>query len=67
MTEFIQALPAFGICLALWVVGFMILDPKSFTRFFKQEAYIMDKQALLIGGVCYLIMFIICLALYQEI
>jgi hypothetical protein len=35
MEQFIQALPAFGICLALWVVGFMILDPQAWLRFFK--------------------------------
>lgn len=35
MENFIEALPAFGICLVLWLVGFMILDPKSWTRFFK--------------------------------
>lgn len=35
MEQFLEALPAFGICLALWVVGFMILDPKAWLRFFK--------------------------------
>lgn len=25
MEQFVEALPAFGICLALWAVGFMIL------------------------------------------
>lgn len=35
MEQFIEALPAFGICLALWMVGFIILDFKSFTRWFK--------------------------------
>lgn len=35
MTEFMQALPAFGVCLVLWLVGFMILDPQSWLRFFK--------------------------------
>ena len=35
MTQFIEALPAFGICLALWLVGFMIFDPKSWMRLFK--------------------------------
>lgn len=35
MTEFLQALPAFSVCFGLWVVGFMILDPKSFIRWFK--------------------------------
>ena len=35
MEQFLEALPAFGIGLGLWVVGFMILDPQSFTRFFK--------------------------------
>lgn len=35
MTELIEALPAFGVCLVLWLVGFMILDPKSWLRFFK--------------------------------
>lgn len=31
----IEALPAFGICLVIWLVGFMILDPKSWMRLFK--------------------------------
>lgn len=35
MEQFIEALPAFGICLGLWLVGFVILDPTSFTRLFK--------------------------------
>lgn len=35
MENFVQALPAFGICLLLWLVGFMILDPKSWMRLFK--------------------------------
>lgn len=35
MTQFIEALPAFGIVLLIWLVGFMILDPKSFIRLFK--------------------------------
>ena len=35
MEQFMEALPAFGICLVLWLVGFMILDPKSLSRFFK--------------------------------
>ena len=56
MTQFIEALPAFGICLALWLVGFMIFDPKSWMRLFKQEVYIMDKSAVIIAIVCYGIM-----------
>lgn len=35
MEQFIEALPAFGICLALWLVGFMMLDPKAWMRLFK--------------------------------
>lgn len=35
MEQFIEAVPAFVICLAIWIGGFMILDPKSFTRLFK--------------------------------
>lgn len=35
MEQFIEALPAFVICLLLWLVGFMILDPKSWMRLFK--------------------------------
>lgn len=35
MENFIQALPAFGICLGLWMGGFVLLDPKTFLRFFK--------------------------------
>lgn len=35
MEQFIEALPAFGICLGLWLVGFVLLDHKSFTRWFK--------------------------------
>lgn len=35
MEQFIEALPAFGICLVLWSVGFVMLDHKSFTRWFK--------------------------------
>lgn len=35
MSEFIQALPCFGVVLAIWFVGFMILDFKTFLRFFK--------------------------------
>lgn len=35
MENFSEALPAFGICLVLWLVGFMILDPKSWMRLFK--------------------------------
>lgn len=64
MEQFIEALPAFGICLVLWLIGFVVLDIKTFTRFFKQEAYIMDKQALIIGAVCYILMLLICLVLY---
>lgn len=64
MEQFIEALPAFGICLVLWLVGFVVLDIKTFTRFFKQEAYTMDKQALIIGAVCYILMLLICLVLY---
>lgn len=63
MENFIQALPAFGICLLLWLVGFMILDPKSWMRFFKQEVYTMDKSALIIAIVCYGIMLVIIGAL----
>lgn len=64
MEQFIEALPAFGICLVLWLIGFVVLDIKTFTRFFKQEGYIMDKQALIIGAVCYILMLLICLVLY---
>lgn len=35
MEQFIEALPCFGVVLAIWVVGYAILDPKSFIRFFK--------------------------------
>lgn len=35
MEQFIEALPAFGICLLLWFVGFVVLDINTFTRFFK--------------------------------
>lgn len=35
MEQFIQAVPCFGVVLAIWLVGFMILDPKTFIRFFK--------------------------------
>lgn len=35
MTQLFEALPAFGIVLLIWLVGFMILDPKSFIRLFK--------------------------------
>ena len=35
MEQFIEALPAFGICLGLWVVGFMLLDHKAWLRLFK--------------------------------
>ena len=35
MEQFIEALPTFGICLVLWLVGFMILDPKAWMRLFK--------------------------------
>lgn len=35
MEQFIEALPAFGICLVLWLVGFMILDPHAWLRLFK--------------------------------
>lgn len=35
MEQFIEALPAFWICLVLWLVGFVVLDIKTFTRFFK--------------------------------
>lgn len=63
MENFIEALPAFGICLVLWLVGFMILDPKSWMRLFKQEVYIMDKSAIIIAIVCYAIMLVIIGAL----
>lgn len=33
--QFMEAVPAFGICLVLWFMGFVVLDPKTFTRFFK--------------------------------
>ena len=56
MEQFIEAVPCFGVVLAIWFVGFMILDFKTFTRFFKQEVYIMDKQAVIIAVVCYGIM-----------
>lgn len=35
MENFIGALPCFGVVLAIWFVGFIILDPKTFLRFFK--------------------------------
>lgn len=35
MGQFIEALPAFGICLLLWLVGYMILSPKDFIKWFK--------------------------------
>lgn len=35
MEQFIQALPAFGVVLLIWLVGFMILDPQAFIRLFK--------------------------------
>lgn len=35
MEQFIEALPAFGIGLVLWIIGFIVLDIKTFTRFFK--------------------------------
>lgn len=35
MEQFTEALPAFGICLVLWLIGFVVLDIKTFTRFFK--------------------------------
>lgn len=35
MENFIEASPAFGVVLTIWLVGFMILDPKSWMRFFK--------------------------------
>lgn len=35
MEQFIEALPAFGICLVLWLGGFMILDPQTWLRLFK--------------------------------
>lgn len=35
MEQFIEASPAFGICLVLWLIGFVVLDIKTFTRFFK--------------------------------
>lgn len=63
MEQFIQALPCFGVVVAIWFVGFMILDPKTFLRFFKQEGYIMDKSAIIIAVVCYGIMLAIIGAL----
>lgn len=30
-----ETLAVFGLCFLIWLVGFMILDPKSFMRFFK--------------------------------
>nr|DAU44032.1 MAG TPA: hypothetical protein [Caudoviricetes sp.] len=30
-----ETLACFGICFVIWVVGFMILDPKSWLRLFK--------------------------------
>lgn len=35
MEQFTQAVPCFGVVLVIWLVGFMILDPKTFLRFFK--------------------------------
>ena len=58
-----ETLACFGICFLIWVIGFMILDPKSWLRFFKQEVYIMDKQAVIIAVVCYAIMLVIIGAL----
>lgn len=46
----------FSMPLAAWLIGFIILDPKTFLRFFKQEVYIMDKTAIIIAIVCYGIM-----------
>lgn len=46
----------FSMPLAAWLIGFIILEPKTFTRFFKQEVYIMDKTAIIIAVVCYGIM-----------
>lgn len=46
----------FSMQLAAWLIGFIILDPKTFLRFFKQEVYIMDKTAIIIAIVCYEIM-----------
>lgn len=31
-----ETLACFGIVIGVWMVGFMILDPTSFTRFFKK-------------------------------
>ena len=53
----------FSMPLAAWLIGFIILDPKTFLRFFKQEVYIMDKQAVIIAVVCYAIMLVIIGAL----
>lgn len=30
-----ETLACFGICILIWLVGFMILDPQSFIRWFK--------------------------------
>lgn len=65
MENFIQALPTFGIVFAIWFVGLIILDFKSF---FKQEVYIMDKSAIIIAIVCYGIMLTIigALSFYKQ-
>lgn len=60
----LDALIWFSMPLAAWLIGFIILDHKTFLRFFKQEVYIMDKKALLIGAGCYLVMAIITACLY---
>lgn len=36
MEQFIEALPAFGICLGLWLVGLFILDNKSCIKCLKR-------------------------------
>lgn len=30
-----ETVACFGICFGIWVLGFMVLDPQSFIRWFK--------------------------------
>lgn len=36
MEQFIQAVPCFGVVLAIWFVGYFVLSPQDFLRFFKK-------------------------------
>lgn len=58
-----ETLACFGICFLIWVLGFFILDPKSFYAFSNRRNYIMDKSAIVIALVCYATMLVICGAL----